>query len=631
MSTIKISQLPNASLPLSGSESVPMVQNGVTKKASVAALSSFVNVKSYGAVGDGVADDTLAVQAAINASDGVFFPTGTYLVSSPITLKANNTIVGEGASSVISYTGTANGRGAFFVNSGSDTAFVDNITISDLKILGQVASLGFSEFVYNISFNGVRNCVIDRCVIEGFRGDGIYIGSGDIAGQIRHNINVTIRDCYFNGVNNDNRQGISVIDATGINIDNNYFVNTTRNNMPGAIDFEPDTFHNDYIIRDVSVRNNRFLNCGGNVGIITVFLPYIPFTTMPNGFNIENNYIENPTVTSIGYGIYFTYGGVSAPAIAESVPEFGIRICNNVVRAGSGNRCIGLGNANDTVIDGNCFIGGATSLIGSILDLTVTNNTFADVQSGVDPFAISITSGSRIRFEGNVFKDCGPASGMIGGGIEFAGGTTSYVDIVGNVFVSPGSFTQQAIRNTGHTFTAATNKLIGNSLIQGVNEFQAVTRLNNYPVTSVTNNIPFLGVNAASAAYRLVVDGGAGVAALIESDDTFAQAISTNSTVEQVSGYALGGFAYDGTVTNHPWGVVTNNTPRMQVDIHDNIVVSNASRATNATDGFLYIPSCAGTPTGTPRTYDTSVPIIVDRTNHKLYFYSGGSWRDAGP
>jgi len=53
--------------------------------------------------------------------------------------------------------------------------------------------------------------------------------------------------------------------------------------------------------------------------------------------------------------------------------------------------------------------------------------------------------------------------------------------------------------------------------------------------------------------------------------------------------------------------------------------------ATNATDGFTYVPSCAGTPTGVPTAVTGTVPIVVDSTNNKLYFYSGGAWQDAGP
>lgn len=58
---------------------------------------------------------------------------------------------------------------------------------------------------------------------------------------------------------------------------------------------------------------------------------------------------------------------------------------------------------------------------------------------------------------------------------------------------------------------------------------------------------------------------------------------------------------------------------------------NNAALATGATAGFAYVPTCAGTPTGTPETLTGGAPIVIDTTNHKLYFYSGGAWRDAGP
>ena len=630
MSTIKISQLPAATLPLSGTEITPIVQSGVTKKASVAALTAFVNVKSYGAVGDGTTDDTAAIQAAVNASDGVFFPSGTYKVTSPVTLKANNTVFGEGASSVIFYAAVSppNSQGAFFAKSGSSTTYIDNITICDLKFLGQVATLGFSEFVHLISLNGVRNCVVERCVIEGFRGDGIYIGSGDTGAEERHNINVTVRDCYINGVNNDNRNGVSIVDGSGINIDNNYFVNTTRSNMPGAIDVEPDSnvYH---IIRDISIRNNRIVSCGGNVGNISIFMPSIAYTTMPNGFNIENNYIQSGNA----YGIYFSYGNFTGGPITEATSEFSLRIANNTINYGATTgRGFGLGNANDTIVENNTFIGGTTSLMGgaslNLLDVTLQNNTFVDVTNGVDPFAVSVYTGTRIKFENNTFKDCGAA--VLGGCIEFAAGTTSYVDVIGNTFVSPAGVTTQALRNSGHTFTATTNRLIGNSFLAGTNEFSSSIVLNNYPV-GVWNNLPRFGVNAVSSAYALTVDGGNITGAFIETDDGQTQILASNGTVTQASGYTLGGFAFDGTTNNYPWAVITNNSPRMSVDVHGNIIATNGAIATSAGDGFLYVSTCPGTPTGTPRSYTGAAPIVIDSTNHKLYFYSGGSWRDAGP
>lgn len=71
-------------------------------------------------------------------------------------------------------------------------------------------------------------------------------------------------------------------------------------------------------------------------------------------------------------------------------------------------------------------------------------------------------------------------------------------------------------------------------------------------------------------------------------------------------------------------------TERLRIDNAGNVIVNTAAIATNATDGFLYVPTCAGMPTGTPTAYTGRVPIVVDTSNNKLYFFSG-SWRDAGP
>jgi hypothetical protein len=78
-----------------------------------------------------------------------------------------------------------------------------------------------------------------------------------------------------------------------------------------------------------------------------------------------------------------------------------------------------------------------------------------------------------------------------------------------------------------------------------------------------------------------------------------------------------------------PAGDIINE--RARIPAAGGMVVGTAALATTATDGFLYVPTCAGTPTGTPTTQTGTAPIVVDTTNNKLYFYSGGQWRDAGP
>ena len=67
----------------------PFINSVVTTVA--AKLAQTVSVKDFGATGDGVADDTAAIQAAIDGlginGGTVWFPAGTYLVSSAITFS----------------------------------------------------------------------------------------------------------------------------------------------------------------------------------------------------------------------------------------------------------------------------------------------------------------------------------------------------------------------------------------------------------------------------------------------------------------------------------------------------------------------------------------------------------------
>ena len=53
-----------------------------------------VNVKDYGAKGDGVTDDTQAIRNAVAAGDKVFLPRGNYKVSGTITLGSNTQLFG---------------------------------------------------------------------------------------------------------------------------------------------------------------------------------------------------------------------------------------------------------------------------------------------------------------------------------------------------------------------------------------------------------------------------------------------------------------------------------------------------------------------------------------------------------
>ncbi|KAG9032270.1 hypothetical protein FRB95_001666 [Tulasnella sp. JGI-2019a] len=79
------------------------------------AASQFASVKAAGAKGDGVTDDTAAIQAFINANWGckiLFFDAGTYYVTSTVTLPTGSIMVGEVWATII-------GGGSNFANSAS--------------------------------------------------------------------------------------------------------------------------------------------------------------------------------------------------------------------------------------------------------------------------------------------------------------------------------------------------------------------------------------------------------------------------------------------------------------------------------------------------------------------------------
>lgn len=79
-----------AGLPMSTSASAATSQAFETNDA---------NVKAFGAVGNGLIDDTAAIQAAIDASYGVYFPAGVYKCTATISLRSGSRLVGEASGS----------------------------------------------------------------------------------------------------------------------------------------------------------------------------------------------------------------------------------------------------------------------------------------------------------------------------------------------------------------------------------------------------------------------------------------------------------------------------------------------------------------------------------------------------
>ena len=149
-----------------------------------------VNVTAYGATGDGTTDDTVAIQAAIDAAgigQRVFFPEGVYLVSAPIRPKRSQILEGVYSTKYEAGAwpwGVANGsilRANPDTFSGSAVVVSEpssyGCTLSRLAIVGPGPSHG--AVVHGVYFGasadgaGERAWTIQNCLVNSCSGDGV--------------------------------------------------------------------------------------------------------------------------------------------------------------------------------------------------------------------------------------------------------------------------------------------------------------------------------------------------------------------------------------------------------------------------------------------------------------------------
>lgn len=167
MAGTKISELPVATLPLTGTELVPVVQGSATVQTTLATmpyvpsgtgavtttvqtkLRETVSVKDFGAVGDGVTDDTAAIQAAIDSGNPVFVPYGTYYLATPLKVQNGNVIYGvNGRGPGYAF----ETRGSYFkpatcaIQTASYTSQYSNFTLKDIGFINGTVQVDLGLF-----------------------------------------------------------------------------------------------------------------------------------------------------------------------------------------------------------------------------------------------------------------------------------------------------------------------------------------------------------------------------------------------------------------------------------------------------------------------------------------------------
>ena len=226
------------------------------------------------------ADSTAYLQAAINsgAAKLIVEKMPSPWVVTPLKAASNQHIVFEDGAVILAKRGEFVGR--------NDRLFtVDGV--ENVRITGYGATLRMwrddyargkdgkgrdyrrGEWRHTLSVSGSRNVFIEGLTLEESGGDGIYISSPTPEKTSR---DVVIRDCVCD---RNHRQGISVISAENLLVENCVFKNTKGTAPEDGVDFEPNN------------PSERFVNC--------VFRNCVSENNAGNGFELALSQSRNTT------------------------------------------------------------------------------------------------------------------------------------------------------------------------------------------------------------------------------------------------------------------------------------------------------------------------------------------------
>ncbi len=243
------------------------------------------------------ADATRFLQAAIDAgARTVLVPyMGAEWIVTPIKLRSRLTLVFEPGVVVLAKKGAFKGKGdaLFRASDASDiTIHGYGATLRMRKKDYQSAPYAKAEWRHVLNFKGCRRVRVEGVRLESSGGDGIYVGT---TGNLPYCEDVVIRDVVCH---DHHRQGISVIGAENLLIENCVLSDTGGTAPQAGIDFEPN--HGREKLVNCVLRNCVLANNTG-AGVL-IYLKHLTRESDPVSIHVEDCYIRGGKDVGIGVG-----------------------------------------------------------------------------------------------------------------------------------------------------------------------------------------------------------------------------------------------------------------------------------------------------------------------------------------
>ncbi len=311
------------------------------KCAPAPATTLVVNVKDTGAKGDGIANDTVAIQAAIDrvAPTGgtVLVPNGVYMVDGIryLRLKSNITFKMDKGTLLKVIPNSSNSYSTLRLQD------VSNVNIIGGTLQGErdqhTGTTG--EWGMGVDIRNSKNIVIEDVTSRDMWGDGFYVTGAASANIVACNVTA----------DNNRRQGMSITSVDGAVIKNSVFKNTNGTLPSAGIDIEPNP--NDRI-NNVQILNSVFNNNAG-AGILSTFYNSTDHVgAITTNLVIANNSVyNNGTVGKYSAGIQLS--SQISPKVMNNIvvnsTHDGISLTHGTTGSLlSGNTVIGSGYGNKT-------------------------------------------------------------------------------------------------------------------------------------------------------------------------------------------------------------------------------------------------------------------------------------------